>query len=40
MERAVKALHKSFGLGRQEKDDGARNVAQVTSLIAPYLREP
>jgi bifunctional aspartokinase / homoserine dehydrogenase 1 len=31
MEKAVKALHKTFGLGRQEKDDGARNVAQVTS---------
>jgi aspartate kinase len=31
MERAVKALHKAFGLGRQEKDDGTRNVAQVTT---------
>ena len=31
MERAVKALHQAFGLGRQEKDDGTRTVAQVTS---------
>ena len=31
MEKAVKALHQAFGLGRQEKDDGARTVAQVTS---------
>ncbi len=31
MEKAVKALHQAFGLGRQEKGDGARTVAQVTS---------
>jgi bifunctional aspartokinase / homoserine dehydrogenase 1 len=31
MEKAVKALHQAFGLGRQEKSDGARTVAQVTS---------
>jgi aspartokinase/homoserine dehydrogenase 1 len=31
MERAVKALHQAFGLGRQEKDDGTRTVLQVTS---------
>jgi aspartokinase len=31
MEKAVKALHQTFGLGRQEKDDGARTAAQVTS---------
>src|ERR1700675_2517434 len=31
MERAVKALHQAFGLGRQEKDDGTRTVVQVTS---------
>ena len=31
MEKAVKALHQAFGLGRQEKGDDARTVAQVTS---------
>jgi aspartate kinase len=31
MEKAVKALHQAFNLGRQEKDDGARTVLQVTS---------
>ena len=31
MEKAVKALHQAFGLGQQEKGDGARTVAQVTS---------
>ena len=31
MERAVKALHQAFGLGREQKSDGARTVAQVTS---------
>jgi aspartokinase/homoserine dehydrogenase 1 len=31
MEKAVKALHQAFGLGRQEKGGGARTVAQVTS---------
>jgi bifunctional aspartokinase / homoserine dehydrogenase 1 len=31
MEKAVKALHQTFGLGRQEKDDGARTAAQVNS---------
>jgi aspartokinase/homoserine dehydrogenase 1 len=31
MERAVKALHQAFGLGRQEKGDGARSIAQVIS---------
>jgi aspartate kinase len=31
MEKAVKALHDSFGLGQQEKGDGARTVAQLTS---------
>jgi len=31
MERAVKALHQAFGLGRQEKGDGARSIALVTS---------
>ena len=31
MEKAVKALHQAFGLGQQEKGDGARSVAQVTS---------
>ncbi len=31
MEKAVKALHQAFGLGLQEKGDGARTVAQVTS---------
>jgi bifunctional aspartokinase / homoserine dehydrogenase 1 len=31
MEKAVKALHQAFGLGRQEKGDGARTVAQVTT---------
>jgi len=31
MEKAVKALHQAFGLGRQEKGDGSRTVAQVTS---------
>jgi aspartate kinase len=30
MEKAVKALHQTFGLGRQEKGDGARTVAEVT----------
>lgn len=31
MEKAVKALHQSFGLGKQEQGDGARTVAQVTT---------
>jgi aspartokinase len=31
MERAVKSLHQAFGLGRQEKGDDARTIAQVTS---------
>jgi len=31
MEKAVKALHQAFGLGRQEKVAGARTVAEVTS---------
>ena len=31
MEKAVKALHQAFGLGQQEKSDGARTVVQVTS---------
>jgi len=31
MEKAVRALHQAFGLGRQEKGGGARTVAQVTS---------
>jgi hypothetical protein len=31
MEKSVKALHQAFGLGRQEKGDTARTVAQVTS---------
>ena len=31
MEKAVKALHQAFNLGKQEKDDGARTVLQVTS---------
>jgi aspartokinase len=31
MEKAVKALHQVFNLGRQEKGDGARIVAQVRS---------
>jgi aspartokinase/homoserine dehydrogenase 1 len=31
MEKAVKALHDAFGLGRQEKRGGARAVEQVTS---------
>jgi aspartate kinase len=31
MEKAVKALHQAFGLGQQEKGDGTRTVAQVTS---------
>ena len=31
MEKAVKALHQAFALGRQEKGGGARTVAQVTS---------
>ena len=31
MEKAVKALHQTFGLGRQEKDDSARAAAKVTS---------
>jgi bifunctional aspartokinase / homoserine dehydrogenase 1 len=31
MEKAVKALHQAFGLGQQEKTDGARTVVQVTS---------
>jgi hypothetical protein len=30
MEKAVKALHQAFNLGKQEKDD-ARSVLQVTS---------
>jgi hypothetical protein len=29
MEKAVKALHQAFGLGRQETGDGARAVVQV-----------
>jgi aspartokinase/homoserine dehydrogenase 1 len=31
MEKAVKALHQAFGLGQQEKGEGARTVAQVTT---------
>jgi aspartokinase/homoserine dehydrogenase 1 len=31
MEKAVKALHQSFGLGKQEQGGEARNVARVTS---------
>ena len=31
MEKAVKALHQAFGLGRQEKGGSARTVAQLTS---------
>jgi len=31
MEKAVKALHLAFGLGRKERSDGARTVVQVTS---------
>ncbi len=31
MEKAVKALHQTFGLGQQPKDDSSRTVAQVTS---------
>jgi aspartate kinase len=31
MEKAVKALHQAFGLGQQEKTDGARTVVQATS---------
>jgi aspartate kinase len=31
MEKAVKALHQAFGLGRQEQGDGARAVSQATS---------
>jgi aspartate kinase len=31
MERAVKALHQAFGLGKQEKNDDARTTVQVTS---------
>ena len=31
MEKAVKTLHHAFGLGRQEKREGAREVSQVTS---------
>jgi len=31
MEKAVKALHQAFGLGKQEVGDGARSTAQVTS---------
>jgi aspartate kinase len=31
MEKAVKALHRGFGLGKQEEGDGARAVVQVTS---------
>ncbi len=31
MEKAVKALHQAFGLGRQEKGGGARTAVQVTS---------
>jgi bifunctional aspartokinase / homoserine dehydrogenase 1 len=30
MEKAVKALHQTFGLGQKERSDGARTVAQVT----------
>lgn len=31
MEKAVKALHQAFGLGKQEQGDGARTIAQVTT---------
>jgi bifunctional aspartokinase / homoserine dehydrogenase 1 len=31
MEKAVKALHEAFGLGRQEKSGGARQVSHVSS---------
>lgn len=31
MEKAVKALHRAFGLGLQDKGDGARTVVQVNS---------
>jgi len=31
MEKAVKALHQAFGLGKREKSDGTRTVAQVTT---------
>jgi aspartate kinase len=31
MEKAVKALHQAFGLGKQEANDDARTTAQVTS---------
>lgn len=31
MEKAVKALHQAFGLGKQRKDDSARTVVQVNS---------
>ncbi len=31
MEKAVKALHQAFGLGKQETGNGARSAAQVTS---------
>ncbi len=31
MEKAVKALHQAFGLGKQEQGGEARTVAQVTS---------
>jgi aspartokinase/homoserine dehydrogenase 1 len=31
MEKAVKALHQAFGLGKQEKSDDERTTAQVTS---------
>ena len=31
MEKAVKALHQAFSLGKQEKSDGTRTVAQVTT---------
>src|SRR5579863_5515222 len=31
MEKAVKALHQAFGLGRQEKGGGAREVSHVSS---------
>jgi aspartokinase/homoserine dehydrogenase 1 len=31
MEKAVKALHQAFGLGRQEKSGGAREVSHVSS---------
>jgi hypothetical protein len=30
MEKAVKALHQAFALGKQEKSDDARSTVQVT----------